>query len=585
MTQQPDLTEWDDDLTTSPAEDYDALVRAIQWAQGFGLLFVQCSPAEGERLIARVSADVTEKAIAVLRLTDEIEDLYEAVKAHSSIESTDVLFITGLEKSLTPYIKPGYGSEGDYYAKDTVPKLLGKLNLQREQFREDFPVCFVFLVPSYAMKYLTRRAADFFDWRSGIWEFVSPAEERQQASERILQEGENELYLTWTPQQRRDRLGEIEELLAGSNDLALEVSRLRFEQGNILLADKKWAAAIIAFDAALAIKPDYAGALNSKGVALNRLERYEEAIATFDAALAIKLDDATVLVNKGYALNELGRYEEAMTACDAALAINPNYVFALNNKGIALEKLGRYEEAIAAYDAALVGKPDHANAYNNKGYALYTLGKYEAAVACFKKALAINPNHQNALNNRKLALAALEPNFRYEQSAIRLIEEECAALTSEGMRLYRLCRYEEAITHYNQALAKKTDYYEALHHKGVALAAMGHQEAAIDCYEKVLKIQPDDHDTLCDRGKSLGVLGRYEDALNDYDRALTLQPKSAKARYGKQDVRRSMTGPKVESPASTHSQQSPQNFFQRCIAACAKLWTAFWNFTKSRFRL
>ena len=274
-----------------------------------------------------------------------------------------------------------------------------------------------------------------------------------------------------------------------------------------------------------------------------------------------------------------------MTACDAALAINPNYVFALNNKGIALEKLGRYEEAIAAYDAALVGKPDHANAYNNKGYALYTLGKYEAAVACFKKALAINPNHQNALNNRKLALAALEPNFRYEQSAIRLIEEECAALTSEGMRLYRLCRYEEAITHYNQALAKKTDYYEALHHKGVALAAMGHQEAAIDCYEKVLKIQPDDHDTLCDRGKSLGVLGRYEDALNDYDRALTLQPKSAKARYGKQDVRRSMTGPKVESPASTHSQQSPQNFFQRCIAACAKLWTAFWNFTKSRFRL
>ena len=58
---QQDLTEWDEDIEASPEEEYEALVRAIHWAKGFGLLFVQCSPAEGERLIERVQADVAEK--------------------------------------------------------------------------------------------------------------------------------------------------------------------------------------------------------------------------------------------------------------------------------------------------------------------------------------------------------------------------------------------------------------------------------------------------------------------------------------------------------------------------------------------
>ena len=125
---QLDLTEWDDDVTTSDEEEYAALLRAIRWAQGFGLLFVQCSPAEGERLIERTQADAAEKVVQVLRLEDEIDDLHEMVAAYPDLDRTNVLFVPGLEKSLVPYIEPGVGSEGEYYAKDTVPKLLGRLN-------------------------------------------------------------------------------------------------------------------------------------------------------------------------------------------------------------------------------------------------------------------------------------------------------------------------------------------------------------------------------------------------------------------------------------------------------------------------
>ncbi|MEM7771017.1 MAG: prenyltransferase, partial [Cyanobacteria bacterium P01_A01_bin.37] len=72
---QNELTEWDEDIDASPEAEYEALVRSLRWAKDFGLLFVQCSPAEGERLIKRVSGDISEKTVDVLRLDDEIEDL------------------------------------------------------------------------------------------------------------------------------------------------------------------------------------------------------------------------------------------------------------------------------------------------------------------------------------------------------------------------------------------------------------------------------------------------------------------------------------------------------------------------------
>ncbi|MBE9140361.1 tetratricopeptide repeat protein [Nodosilinea sp. LEGE 07088] len=416
---KPELTEWDDDLAASPEEEYDALVRALQWTKGFGLLFVQCSPADGERLIARVRDDLTDKTVDVLRLEDEIDDLYETVKALPDIDNTNVLFVTGLEKSLVPYIKPGYGSEGDYYAKDTVPKLLGKLNLQREKFRETFGLCFVFLVPPYAMKYLIRRAADFFDWRSGVWEFVGSAEEVQQAAQRILQEGDYDEYLSWTPKQRRERMLEIDDLLADDNHSAGEISRLRFEQGNICAADQQFEWAIASYDAALAIKPDKHPALYNKGNALRNLGRYEEAIVSYDAALAIKPDKHPALYNKGNALRNLGRYEEAIVSYDAALAIKPDDHQALYNKGIALRKLGRHEEAIASYDAALVIKPDKHPALYNKGMALGNLGCYEEAVACYDAALAIKPDDHDALNNKGIALQKLGRN---EEAIISLLK-------------------------------------------------------------------------------------------------------------------------------------------------------------------
>ncbi|HBY81250.1 MAG TPA: hypothetical protein DEG47_30610, partial [Cyanobacteria bacterium UBA11148] len=91
------------DLPAYLQAEYQALVRALKRRRGFGLLFVRCSPAEGEGLIAKVREDIPQKRIDVLRLEKAIDNLYEIIESLPNKDELDILFITGIEKSLVDY--------------------------------------------------------------------------------------------------------------------------------------------------------------------------------------------------------------------------------------------------------------------------------------------------------------------------------------------------------------------------------------------------------------------------------------------------------------------------------------------------
>ncbi|MDJ0572935.1 MAG: hypothetical protein QNJ53_28395 [Pleurocapsa sp. MO_192.B19] len=163
--------DWNKDLVSNPKEEYQSLVRSLMWTDKFGLLFVRCSPARGDQLIRSIREDIPQKEIDILRLKNSIDNLYDLVDNLPNRDKLNILFITGIEKSFNEYIKPGRGGEGNFYKEDSVPRILGHLNLQRERFRDNFNICFVFLLRLYGLKYFIRRAPDFFDWRSGIFDF------------------------------------------------------------------------------------------------------------------------------------------------------------------------------------------------------------------------------------------------------------------------------------------------------------------------------------------------------------------------------------------------------------------------------
>jgi tetratricopeptide (TPR) repeat protein len=126
---------------------------------------------------------------------------------------------------------------------------------------------------------------------------------------------------------------------------------------------------------------------------------YDEAIICYDKALEIDPNYATAWCFKGNALRTLKKYDEAIICYDKALEIDPNYATAWNHKGMWLDTFQRYDEAIKCYDKAIMINPNETAAWNNKGIAFINLKKYDEAIKCYDKVLEIDPSDSNARKN------------------------------------------------------------------------------------------------------------------------------------------------------------------------------------------
>jgi tetratricopeptide (TPR) repeat protein len=339
---------WDEDVEIAPEVAYGALVRALGWAEGFGIYFVKCAPAEGRRLVERLRGDVPQKGMDLLSLTEPIDNLYDRIAALPNVQDLGVLFIEGIETSLYDYEQHRlWDDDADrhHYGQSGVPRLLGHLNLSRERFK-DFNLCLVFLVPQFALKYLIHRAPDFFDWHSGVFEFAMDQGELLSASRRIGLEGDYEQYTRLSPLERRRKILEIKSLLEEPDLPQDRQFYLHFEMGTLCIADGNYEGAVAELGIALTVKPNKDSCHFWKGFALVELGRYEEAIAAYDDALKIKPDKHEALYNKGVALGRLGRIEEAIAAFDDALKIKPDKHEALYNKACAYALQNQLEPAL-----------------------------------------------------------------------------------------------------------------------------------------------------------------------------------------------------------------------------------------------
>lgn len=108
-------------------------------------------------------------------------------------------------------------------------------------------------------------------------------------------------------------------------------------------------------------------------------KRYSEALLAYNHALLIQPDYSLVLANRCGVLSQLGEYSQALKSCDLAIEVDKQW----GNQGSAL-------------------------GWDNRGDALFNLERYQEALHSFDQALALNPNYQNAQRNRTIVLSQLE---------------------------------------------------------------------------------------------------------------------------------------------------------------------------------
>ena len=138
---------------------------------------------------------------------------------------------------------------------------------------------------------------------------------------------------------------------------------------------------------------------NLMGVSAAQIGKREDAILAFQKAISIKPDYAEAYNNMGATLKDQGKLDEAIQAYNRAISIKPDYAEANYNVGVTLKEQGKLDEAIQAYKKALSIKPDYAEAYNNMGNAFKEQGKLEEAIEVFNKAVLVKPNFAEAYNS------------------------------------------------------------------------------------------------------------------------------------------------------------------------------------------
>ncbi|MEH2328742.1 tetratricopeptide repeat protein [Nostoc sp.] len=570
----PNLSDWDDDLPPEPEEAYQDLLRALKRKSGFGLFFVQCTPVEADKFIVKLPQEIPQKKIAVLRLVEAIDNLYERVVEFVKDKQVDILLIKGLEYSLYKYEKRSFGeiTEGQFSNLTSVPHILNHLNQQRERFRDDFPITFIFILRSFSINYFIHRAPDFFDWRSGVFELPTTPELVEEESNRLLLEADYEEYLKLSTEQKIDKFLEIKDLVAERYQTANCKASLLLELGTLLITNKEYEAAVAFYDQALKtpelveeesnrllLEAEYeeyfklsteqkidkfleikdllaerhqtanckASLLLELGTLLITIKEYEAAIAFYDQALKFQLDNHQAWGRRGVGLGSLERYEEEVASYDKAIEIKPDYHLAWYHRGIALKDLGKWKEALASWEKAIEIKPNDDSTLNWLGNALDKLGQSEEAIICYDQAIALNPNHPHAWYNRGIALRNLERNEEamasYDQ-ALKFKPDDYEAWNGKGNALFNLRRYEEAIASFDQALKFKPDYNDAWKNRGNALFNLGRYEETIASYDQALKFKPDDYEAWYYHAAASIKLGCWREVNSSISKLIEINP-------------------------------------------------------------
>ena len=176
--------------------------------------------------------------------------------------------------------------------------------------------------------------------------------------------------------------------------------------------------AIHQYEEAIRLKPNYPGAHNDLGNALDEKGQTDEAIR-------LKPDYAEAHYNLGAVLDRKGQLDEAIRQFQEAVRLKPHYAAAHNSLGIALGRKGQIDEAILQFREAIRLEPDYVDAQYNlllaPAAALATKGQMDEAIRYLEEALKVKPDYPEAHNY----LGTLLREQGRIGEAIRQFQEPC----------------------------------------------------------------------------------------------------------------------------------------------------------------
>ena len=167
--------------------------------------------------------------------------------------------------------------------------------------------------------------------------------------------------------------------------------------GDQLWQLKRTDEALLHFQQALQLNPQYFEAAENCGRLLLDLGRHAEALDYLGAAARLNPNSASLYRIRGICLQATNRLAEAEADFVRSIALDASVAETHNNLGLLHWKLGRPDQAFACIDRAVALRPDFAAAFANKAWMLLDLQLLDQASAAFRRSLAIDPNRASTI--------------------------------------------------------------------------------------------------------------------------------------------------------------------------------------------
>ncbi|RJL33258.1 tetratricopeptide repeat protein [Bailinhaonella thermotolerans] len=236
--------------------------------------------------------------------------------------------------------------------------------------------------------------------------------------------------------------------------------------------------------------------LSNRARLLTMLGRPEEAVAAYDALLAVDPDYAEYHFDRAGLLHRLGRHAEALAGYDEAVRLGPPFPEMHHNRALLRQALGDEEGALADLGRVLELDPGYVDAYVNRAGLRAAAGDRAGAAADIAEGLSLDPGNPYLIcvcaqlaadaGDRAAARADFDRALAAAPDLVAALAGRAALSLDEGDP-------EAAVADLTRALAVAEDA-ALLYNRAVAHRAAGRPAAARADLARARELAPDDPD-------------------------------------------------------------------------------------------
>lgn len=184
-----------------------------------------------------------------------------------------------------------------------------------------------------------------------------------------------------------------------------------------------------------------------------------------------------------------------------------------------LHQSGQTVPAKAVYEEILALQPQNVGVLIRLGVIAAQTNDKARAAMLFGMAVQADPGNPVPYNNRGLALQEIgrpEEALEHYDRAIALKADYADAHFNRGNVLLDLCRRQDALGSYNRAIALRPRHAAAHANRGVVLKDLQRLNAAIDSFDRAIAIRRDFTAAIVNRGSTLLLAGQFDRGWADY---------------------------------------------------------------------